>query len=178
MNSLIKQCFATLILCFVTCPTIVNASDISQCDYDDFLYGSGSIKIAGGVYTLEIGDEMNSYLFQGDASSPFVSQVQEAFAKAQENGSDILLLTSLDVPVCATTPKTQSLYIQSFLEKAHYYAVGVCEPETDNCWKMKIVKYSPATHTIKNGELQLVGQIATVIYADEKTIISIYTDEY
>ncbi len=170
------------ILCFILLCFDAKASDISKCDYDDFLIGNGSIEISGGKYIFNFATEMDSYTFEGASSAPLVSQVQKAIANAKPDpessfGKTFVLLTSMEAPICATAYESASLYIQpDITEKASHYIVGVCIPESSDCWKVKIVKFSPSASHIKNGTLDLSGKVAVVTYTDDGTVLAMYED--
>lgn len=178
-----KKIFVACCICVVSLFCVqVKAQDISNCDYDDFIIGSGSLEIANGKYVFHFETEMDSYAFEGNSSDPLVPQLQKALAEAKPDpdgmfDKSIALLTSMDAPVGATAYEIASLYIQpNIVEKASYYIVGVCIPETSECWKVKIMKFSPAASRIKNGILNLEGEVAVVYYTDDGTVISMCED--
>lgn len=124
----------------------IKVPNLSQCDYDETLYGSGKITVAKDIYSFnftaeEIGDE---YVFVGSVNEPLFAQIQNALSKAKTNefgAKDIVLFMSMNKPICASAFERASLYIQpGIIEKNDAYIVGVCIPETSGCWKMKINK--------------------------------------
>ncbi len=167
---------------FTTSIAKANIDDLTNCDYDSLYYGFGTLKDDGVTYELDMSDESGEgYLFKGSVNDIFYKQTKAALeaTKPNEYGmKEIILLTSLDEPVCATTATQESLYLQKgMIEKPDYYVVSVCLPETSHCWKLKINKKSPLAMDVKNRSLPEEGKICVITYTPDKSILGLYEDE-
>ena len=158
------------------------ANDLSNCDYDDVFYGYGELTISNGNYSFAFeGMDGNGYVFTGSADAPVVSQIQYALANAkmgESGGEEIVVLMSMNKPVCASVVETLSLYVQpGIIEKQAYYVVGVCFPESSDCWNMKIGKSSHLATTLKrNGKLEFEGKVCVISSSPDGDILSLYED--
>ena len=66
------------------------------------------------------------------------------------------------------------LYIQpSLVQKNDHAIVGVCIPETDDCWKMKIFKDNPQYTEVTTS---LQGNEVTAYYTEENELLTCYVN--
>ena len=161
--------------------SVATAKDISQCNYDEVVYGSGAITINKDTYFFEFEDEIgNSYVFNGFLKDPLFAEIKDSLATAKptpQGDKNIVLMMSMNKPVCASLFNVDSLYVQpGLVEKDTYYSIGVCTPETDDCWKMKINKKSVlgGGQLKGSGKLPEEGKVSTVYSSPGGDIFSLY----
>ncbi len=183
-----KQNFKNLTSCFMavllglTFYAASSASALENCDYDEVAIGYGSVSVENGNYTLsfEVGDGY-SYEYKGSTQDKLFKDIQKTFQTAQKNemgGQNIALFKSLDSPVCASDYTEEILYVQpGTITKDKYSVIGVCIPETSDCWKLKINANHPQFNTfIKEGKSIHEGKTWRV-YSAGKDVLEIYPYE-
>lgn len=159
----------------------VKQFDLNQCNYDDILYGTGQLTVNKNTYAFNFDTEMDSYTFVGSTSEAIFGQIQDALTNAKPDIyglKSIALFTNSEELVCASAFESSSLYIQpNILEKDTHYVVGVCTPETSDCWKMKISKSSYLASTLRStGTLPEEGKVCILNYLPNDNILSLYED--
>lgn len=87
--------------------------------------------------------------------------------------SDIVAIKfNMNTPISIQPVTAMRLYIQpSPLKKSDYAIIGVCEPETDNCWKMKIHKENPQYNQVIES---FIASEVSIFFTGENEILACY----
>lgn len=147
-------------------------------DYDTVLIGniSNYHTINGKYYfDFEEGEEApDSYTFTGQAKDFIDIQTQKALNDIAKNKQKFIAIKlSMDRPVDIQSVTEKQLYIQpSPIQKNDHALVGVCLPETDDCWKVKIAKNNPQFKEITTS---IPGNEVIAYYTKDRELLACYT---
>ena len=130
--------------------TIVFSTNVfAEEQYDDIKIGNiTNYHILNKKYYFdfqEAEDVPDSYTFTGNIDDNIDKQVKKTLKEISRNKQkNVAIKFSMNSPVAIQSVNESQLYIQpSPVQKSDYAIVGVCIPETDDCWKMKILKDNP-----------------------------------
>ena len=128
--------FNIILTILVILLTPFHSANASNEKYDDVKIGNiSNYKIESGKYSIDfINSDFNKQL----------KKVMQYLSLNKPNSDIVAIKFNMNTPISIQPVTAMRLYIQpSPLKKSDYAIIGVCEPETDNCWKMKIYKENP-----------------------------------
>ena len=158
--------------------TIVFSTNVfAEEQYDDIKIGNiTNYHILNKKYYFdfqEAEDVPDSYTFTGNIDDNIDKQVKKTLKEISINKQkNVAIKFSMNSPVAIQSVNESQLYIQpSPVQKSDYAIVGVCIPETDDCWKMKILK-----DNLQYGEIttSLQGNEVTAYYTEENELLICY----
>lgn len=116
-----------------------------------------------------------SYTFTGNIDDNIDKQVKKTLKEISRNKQkNVAIKFSMNSPVAIQSVNESQLYIQpSPVQKSDHAIVGVCIPETDDCWKMKILKGNPQYAEITTS---LQGNEVTAYYTEENELLTCYVN--
>ena len=147
--------------------------------YDDVKIGNiSNYKIESGKYSIDFDegeDAPESWTFSGSINSNFNKQLKKVmqYLSLNKPNSDIVAIKfNMNTPISIQPVTAMRLYIQpSPLKKSDYAIIGVCEPETDNCWKMKIYKENPQYNQVIES---FIASEVSIFFTGENEILACY----
>lgn len=158
--------------------TIVFSTNVfAEEQYDDIKIGNiTNYHILNKKYYFdfqEAEDVPDSYTFTGNIDDNIDKQVKKTLKEISRNKQkNVAIKFSMNSPVAIQSVNESQLYIQpSPVQKSDYAIVGVCIPETDDCWKMKILKDNPQYGEITTS---LQGNEVTAYYTEENELLICY----
>lgn len=158
--------------------TIVFSTNVfAEEQYDDIKIGNiTNYHILNKKYYFdfqEAEDVPDSYTFTGNIDDNIDKQVKKTLKEISRNKQkNVAIKFSMNSPVAIQSVNESQLYIQpSPVQKSDYAIVGVCIPETDDCWKMKILKDNPQYGEITTS---LQGNEVTAYYTEENELLTCY----
>lgn len=158
--------------------TIVFSTNVfAEEQYDDIKIGNiTNYHILNKKYYFdfqEAEDVPDSYTFTGNIDDNIDKQVKKTLKEISRNKQkNVAIKFSMNSPVAIQSVNESQLYIHpSPVQKIDYAIVGVCIPETDDCWKMKILKDNPQYGEITTS---LQGNEVTAYYTEENELLICY----
>lgn len=158
--------------------TIVFSTNVfAEDQYDDIKIGNiTNYHLLNEKYYFdfqESEDAPDSYTFTGDIDDNIDKQVKKVLKDISKNKQkNIAIKFSMNSPVAIQSVNEEQLYIQPYpIQKSDHAIVGVCIPETDDCWKMKILKDNPQYAEITTS---LQGNEVTAYYTEENELLTCY----
>lgn len=159
--------------------TSFHSANASNEDYDEVKIGNiSNYRIESGKYFVDFDegeDAPESWTFSGYVDSDFnkkIKKVMQYLSLNKPNSDIVAIKFNMNAPISIQPVTAMRLYIQpSPLKKSDYAIIGVCEPETDNCWKMKIYKENPQYNVVIES---LVASEATIFFTDDNEILACY----
>lgn len=147
---------------------------LSRLEYDDVLIGSlSNYKVVRGEYFVDF-NEVDEWHFHGSVDNSFHSYLQYT-VNSFSNGENLAaVLFSMDKPVAVVPVFKRQLYIQPGpVLRKDYAVIGVCEPETDDCWKLRIFKANPQYEQVTKS---LPGHEAVVFVTEGGEMAACYPE--
>ena len=158
--------FNIILTILVILLTPFHSANASNEKYDDVKIGNiSNYKIESGKYSIDFDegeDAPESWTFSGSINSDFNKQLKKVmqYLSLNKPNSDIVAI------------KFNMNTIQpSSLKKSDYAIIGVCEPETDNCWKMKIYKENPQYNQVIES---FTASEVSIFFTGENEILACY----
>lgn len=156
-----------------------HSANASNENYDDVKIGNiSNYKIESGKYSIDFHegeDAPELWTFSGSINSDFNKQLKKVmqYLSLNKPNSDIVAIKfNMNTPISIQPVTAMRLYIQpSPLKKSDYAIIGVCEPETDNCWKMKIHKENPQYNQVIES---FIASEVSIFFTGENEILACY----
>ena len=160
--------------------TIVFSTNVfAEEQYDDIKIGNiTNYHIVNKKYYFdfqEAEDAPDSYTFTGNIDDNIDKQVKKTLKEISRNKQkNVAIKFSINSPIAIQSVNESQLYIQpSPIQKNDHAIVGVCIPETDDCWKMKIFKDNPQYTEVTTS---LQGNEVTAYYTEENELLTCYVN--
>ena len=171
--------FNIILTILVILLTPFHSANASNEKYDDVKIGNiSNYKIESGKYSIDFDegeDAPESWTFSGSINSNFNKQLKKVmqYLSLNKPNSDIVAIKfNMNTPISIQPVTAMRLYIQpSPLKKSDYAIIGVCEPETDNCWKMKIYKENPQYNQVIES---FIASEVSIFFTGENEILDCY----
>lgn len=179
---IVKEFFMSFVLIVLTCCPAFSKDAantlLNELEYDDVLIGTLlNYTVTDGQYSAdfdnEIGDEWQFHGKIDDAFHAYLRQAAETCAK--NDSSTVAVLFSMEEPVAIISVSRSQLYIQPDpVLREKYAVIGVCEPETDNCGKLRIAAANPRYKQVTES---LPGHEAEIFFTEDNEVVEYYPAE-
>lgn len=172
-----KKYFSFFLLISVV--LLSNTSIATPLNFDNIMIGLiSNYHVSNEKYYFDFSEEEDapdSYTFTGNIDDNIDKQVKKTLKEISRNKQKkVAIKFSMNSPVAIQSVNESQLYIQpSPVQKSDHAIVGVCIPETDDCWKMKILKGNPQYAEITTS---LQGNEVTAYYTEENELLTYYVN--
>lgn len=143
-------------------------------EYDDVIIGSiENYKVVKGEYSVDFTTDMDDWHFQGNVNNAFHAYLKAAVDACAKGGfNTVAVLFSMNEAVGIVPVSQRQLYIQpNPVIRDKHAIIGVCEPESDDCGKLKISKTNPQYKQVTD---TLPGREATVFFTEGGEVAACY----
>ena len=151
--------FNIILTILVILLTPFHSANASNEKYDDVKIGNiSNYKIESGKYSIDFNKQLK--------------KVMQYLSLNKPNSDIVAIKFNMNTPISIQPVTAMRLYIQpSSLKKSDYAIIGVCEPETDNCWKMKIYKENPQYNQVIES---FTASEVSIFFTGENEILACY----